>query len=60
MFSESEASEEVQIRQFAYDLWQCEGRPENRNLLHWFKAEAMLREDKDLSGLMHESEGGAK
>jgi hypothetical protein len=35
---------EEKIRQLAQEIWEAEGRPEDRALRHWFRAEAMLRE----------------
>jgi hypothetical protein len=35
---------EEEVRQLAREIWEAEGRPEDRALRHWFRAEAMLRE----------------
>ncbi len=39
---------EEEIRQLAQEIWEAEGRPEDRALRHWFRAEAILRE-RDLT-----------
>jgi hypothetical protein len=33
-----------EIRLIAYRIWEGEGRPEGRDLEHWFKAEAIWQE----------------
>jgi Protein of unknown function (DUF2934) len=32
------------IRQRAYEIWQSEGKPHGRNLIHWLRAEAEIRD----------------
>ena len=33
---------EQAIRELAYAIWEREGCPENRQIIHWFQAEAEL------------------
>lgn len=35
---------EAEIRLLAHRIWEAEGCPEDRQLRHWFRAEAMLKE----------------
>ncbi len=35
---------EESIRELAHEIWEAEGRPEDRDRRHWFRAEAILRE----------------
>jgi len=35
---------ETEIRQIAYQLWEKEGRPQGRDLEHYFKAEAIYKQ----------------
>ena len=39
-------SREVKIKEIAYGLWEQEGRPEGRDLEHYFKAEQIADEPK--------------
>jgi hypothetical protein len=32
------------IRKIAYAIWENEGRPDRKDLDHWFRAEAILRD----------------
>ncbi len=32
------------IRQRAYEIWESEGQPRDRNLIHWLRAEAEIRD----------------
>ena len=32
------------IRQRAYEIWESEGQPRGRNLTHWLRAEAEIRD----------------
>jgi hypothetical protein len=32
------------IRQCAYEIWESEGRPLGRDMAHWLRAEARIRE----------------
>ena len=35
---------EMSIRKLAHEIWEAEGRPDDRQLRHWLRAEEMLRE----------------
>ncbi len=35
---------EAEIRVLAHRIWEAEGCPEDRQLRHWYRAEAMLKE----------------
>jgi hypothetical protein len=35
------------IRERAHSLWEADGRPEGREQEYWFRAEQMLREERD-------------
>ena len=37
------------IRKLAHEIWEAEGQPEDRQTRHWFRAEAMLRENTGVS-----------
>jgi hypothetical protein len=32
------------IRQRAYEIWESEGKPQDRSLIHWMRAEAEIHE----------------
>jgi hypothetical protein len=38
------------IRQRAHEIWESEGRPHGRALIHWLRAEAEIREDLKAQG----------
>lgn len=38
------AISEASIRKLAHEIWEAEGRPDDRQLRHWHRAEQMLRE----------------
>lgn len=38
---------EASIRKLAHEIWEAEGRPEDRQLRHWYRAEQMLRESSE-------------
>jgi hypothetical protein len=39
------------IRHRAHEIWESEGRPHRRDLIHWLRAEAEIRESLKASGL---------
>lgn len=45
--TKSEADREQAIRERAYELWEAEGRPEDRAFYHWLAAEQELRRTKN-------------
>ncbi len=46
------------IRERAYALWEQDGRPQDRSLAHWFKAEADIAIERALAA--QEKVGAAK
>jgi len=47
-----------EIRLISYRIWEEEGRPDGRDLEHWFKAEAIWKEQQDLLEHVAEDVGG--
>lgn len=45
--TKSELDREQAIRERAYELWEAEGRPDDRAFYHWLVAERQLRRPKD-------------
>jgi DUF2934 family protein len=39
------------IRKIAYEIWEKEGRPDGKDLDHWFRAEAVVRDTPAYDGI---------
>ena len=39
------------IRKIAYEIWEEEGRPDGKDLDHWFRAEAVVRDTPAYDGI---------
>ena len=39
------------VRQIAYAMWEREGRPDRKDLVHWFRAEAVIRDTPAHDGI---------
>jgi Protein of unknown function (DUF2934) len=47
------------IRKIAYEIWEKEGRPDQKNLDHWFRAEAVVSDMPAYDGIADLFEAGA-
>jgi hypothetical protein len=55
---ETKIAEENTIREYAYHLWEKEGRPEGRALDHWIAAKSEIGEQENFADGKRKKEAG--